>query len=296
MVFYNRRFNPQTVSGVVGEIVHLVKNYRLVEVALVDSNFLVDTRRATMLARGFIESGVRFRWSFQASTDLLCRLGDKEVALLAASGVSHIGFGTESASPEVLRKMHKAHQKIEDMFEAARKCRDADIRVTYNLIFGYPGEQDRHRRETLRVMGQIAEQFDNVTFSPNLFTPYPGIPIWPELLEAGLREPQSLEEWASIGLGQAELPWLSERAGTDLSRGISYFMLVNQLSKGARKLRSSLGRKAMRLLQKPLHWRLKHHVFAFPIELWASMAQHWLVVRRSLLTGDPLGRQMKEVH
>ena len=296
MVFYNRRFNPQTTSGVIGEIVHLVKTFGLDEIALVDSNFLVDTRRAIALARGFVDSGVKFRWTFQASTDLLCRLTDEEVSLLAKSGVSHIGFGTESASPEVLRKMHKAHQKIEDMFEAARKCRDASIRVTYNLIFGYPGEEDRHRRETLRVMGEIAEKFANVTFSPNLFTPYPGIPIWPELREAGLPEPQSLEEWASVGLGQAELPWLQERASTELSRGMSYFMLANQLSKLTHRARSEFARKGVRLLQKPLHWRLKHYMFGFPVELWASMAQHWLVVRRSLLNGEPLGREMKEVH
>jgi hypothetical protein len=52
----------------------------------------------------------------------------------------------------------------------------------------------------------------------------------------------------------------------------------------------------MRLLQRPLHWRLKHHFFTFPFELWVSMAKHWLVVRRSLLTGDPLGRELREVH
>jgi radical SAM superfamily enzyme YgiQ (UPF0313 family) len=295
MVFYNRRFNPQTVLGVVSEIVHLVKTFDLDEIALVDSNFLVDTRRAIALARGFIDSGVRFNWTFQASTDLLCRLSDEEVALLAESGVNHIGFGTESASAEVLRKMHKAHQKIDDMFEAARKCRDAGIRVTYNLIFGYPGEEDRHRRETLRVMGQIAEQFENVTFSPNLFTPYPGIPIWPELLERGMHEPQSLEEWAPMGLGQTDLPWMNEKASAELSRSISYFMLANRLAKIRSKSSSNLGRRWIQLLQKPLHWRLKHHAFNLPVELWASMAQHWLVVRRSLLTGDPLGRQMKEV-
>ncbi len=296
MVFYNRRFNPQTVSGVVSEMIHLVERYGLDEISLVDSNFLVDTRRAVALAKGFLERGARFRWTFQASTDLLCRMRDEEVGLLAASGVSHIGFGTESASPEILRKMHKAHQKIEDMFEAARKCRDAGIRATYNLIFAYPGEEDRHRRETLRVMGEIAEQFENVTFSPNLFTPYPGIPIWPELLEAGMHEPQSLEEWASVGLGQAELPWLSGRASAELSRSMSYFMLANQLSKSISKSRSKTLRKGMRILQKPLHWRLKHHAFSLPLELWASKAQNWLVVRRSLLTGDPLGREMKEVH
>jgi radical SAM superfamily enzyme YgiQ (UPF0313 family) len=192
--------------------------------------------------------------------------------------------------------MQKAHQTVEDMFEAARKCRDAGIRVTYNLIFGYPGEEDRHRRETLRVMGQIAEQFENVTFSPNLFTPYPGIPIWSELIKAGLPEPQALEEWASMGLGQTELPWLSAKASSELARSMSYFMLANQLSKLTSRSRSRIRRTGMRLLQKPLHWRLKHHAFDLPVELWASMAKHWLVVRRSLLTGTPLGREMKEAH
>jgi anaerobic magnesium-protoporphyrin IX monomethyl ester cyclase len=296
MVFYNRRFNPLTVAGVVEEVVDLVRAYDLDEIALVDSNFLVDTRRATALARGFIESGVRFRWTFQASTDLLCRLSDAEVSLLAESGVSLIGFGTESASPEILRKMRKSHQEIEDMFECARKCRDAGIRIIYNLIFGYPGEEERHRKETLRVMGQIAEQFENVTFSPNLFTPYPGIPIWPELRNVGLYEPQSLEEWGGMGLGQSDLPWMNESDSRRLSRSMSYFLLANQLNKFRNKLSSRIAKKGVRLLLRPLHWRLKHHVFNIPVELWLSMPQHWLTMRRSLITGDPLGRQLKEVH
>ena len=98
MVFYNRRFNPYDVDRVVTEVTDLVKRYELTEVALVDSNFLVDVHRAAAIADGFVRSGVRFRWTFQASTDLLCRMPDEDVELLAESGVSHIGFGTESAS------------------------------------------------------------------------------------------------------------------------------------------------------------------------------------------------------
>jgi hypothetical protein len=116
------------------------------------------------------------------------------------------------------------------------------------------------------------------------------------LLKAGLREPQSLEEWASVGLGQADLPWLSEKDGVALQRGMSYFLLANQLAKMTRKSHSTTGRAGIRLLGRPLHWRLKHHFFTFPVELWFSMARQWLVVRRSLLTGDPLGRQLREVH
>ncbi|MBV9036336.1 MAG: B12-binding domain-containing radical SAM protein [Acidobacteriaceae bacterium] len=296
MVFYNRRFNPLDVSGVVNHIVQLVKRHGLDEVALVDSNFLVDTRRALAIAKGFLDSGVRFRWTFQASTDLLCRLSDEEVCVLQASGVSHIGFGTESAAPEILRKMHKGHQRIDDMFEAARKCSQAGIRVTYNLIFGYPGEEEHHRKQTLRVMGKIAQQYDNVTFSPNLFTPYPGIPIWEELRAAGLHEPQSLEEWASVGLGQIELPWLNPEESRTLQRGMSYFLLSNELAKVSKRSRSKTVRAGSYVLRKPLHWSLKNHCFELPFELWLSMAQRWLTVRRSLLTGAALSRRMTEVH
>jgi radical SAM superfamily enzyme YgiQ (UPF0313 family) len=294
MVFYNRRFNPLEANRIVEEVGGLVARHHLDEVALVDSNFLVDVRRAVAIARGFLNCRQQFRWTFQASTDLLCRMGDEDVMLLAASGVSHIGFGTESASPEVLRRMNKAHQEIPDMFEAARKCHHAGIRTTFNLIFGYPGETEKERNETLRVMGEIAERFDNVTFSPNLFTPYPGIPIWPELRQLGLREPQSLGEWADFGLGQAELPWLADEAVRTLERSMSYFLLHNQVNKIGRRSRSQTKRWALGLLRKPLDWRLRNHFFHWPVELWISMAQRWLVMRRSLLTGMPLSGRMTE--
>ena len=291
-VFYNRRFNPQDVASVVDEVTELVRRHRLSEVALVDSNFLVDVHRAVAIAQGFIDTGLKFNWTFQASTDLLCRMTDDEVCLLGRSGVSHVGFGTESASPEVLKRMNKPHQHISDMFEAARKCAKANIRVTYNLIFGYPGEQEAHRRETLRTMGQIAAQYPNVSFSPNLFTPYPGIPIWPELRELGLPEPDSLEAWSSVGLGQTALPWLNRKASRTLQRSMSFFLLDNQLNKTQRKSESLLRRSMAGLLRMPLHWRLKHSCFHLPLELWFSLAKEWLIIRRSLLTGDPLSRSL----
>ena len=180
----------------------------LSEVALLDSNFPVNVKRAVEIAKGFVDSKLRFRWTFQASTDLLCRMTDAEVGLLGEAGVSHMGFGTESASQEVLALMNKKHQRIDEMYETARKSEQAGIRVTFNLILGYPGETEADRLETFRIMSDIACKHANVSFSPNIFTPYPGIPIWPELRKMGVREPQSLEEWANVDLGSNHLPWL----------------------------------------------------------------------------------------
>jgi radical SAM superfamily enzyme YgiQ (UPF0313 family) len=75
---------------------------------------------------------------------------DDDVCLLAESGVSHIGFGTESASQHVLKLMNKHHQNVEQMVQTARKAYLAGIRVTFNVILGYPGETETDPLNTRR--------------------------------------------------------------------------------------------------------------------------------------------------
>ena len=99
---------------------------------------------------------------------------DAEVGLLGEAGVSHMGFGTESASPEVLALMNKKHQRIDEMYETARKSEQAGIRVTFNLILGYPGETEADRLETFRIMSDIACQALQRQFFSQHFHPVPG--------------------------------------------------------------------------------------------------------------------------
>jgi len=294
MVFYKRRFNALRAERVVGEITELVSRYRIDEVAMLDSNLPVDWRRARDIAKGFLDSKIKFRWTFQASTDFLCRMSDDDVKLLGDSGVSHMGFGTESTSSSVLKLMNKRHQRVDEMYETARKAAIGDIHVTFNLIFGYPGETEADRVETLRTMSDIAKSFWNVSFSPNIFTPYPGIPIWPQLREMGLREPQSLEEWAELPLGRNTLPWLQGEELGKLRRMLEFFLLNNQLRKATKnhpRLRAGL----RRALGAPLRWRLKANRYSFPWELWVGRKLEKIVTRRSLVTGQPLREQGADV-
>lgn len=293
-VFYKRRFNAYRAERVVSDLADLVPRYRVEEVALLDSNFLVDVRRALAIARGILASGVRFRWTFQASTDFLWKMPDDDVRLLAESGVTHMGFGTESASEHVLTLMNKQHQRVEQMVETARKTSLAGIQVTYNLIFGYPGETEADRQQTFRIMSDIAKEYWNVSFSPNIFTPYPGIPIWPQLKELGTREPESLEEWAALPLGRNVLPWLQGEERRRLRRSLEYFLLNNQIRK-ATKHSVWLRRSFRRALGAPVRWRLDTNHYAFPWELWLSRTVEKLVTRRSLVTGQELSEGAREV-
>jgi anaerobic magnesium-protoporphyrin IX monomethyl ester cyclase len=280
---------------VVHEVTELVRRYSLEEVSFLDSNFPVDVKRAVAIARGFIQSRIKFCWTFQASTDLLCRMSDEEVKLLGLSGASHMGFGTESGSEEVLRLMNKPHQLIRDMHETARKCLQANIRVTFNLILGYPGESENQRRETLRIMEEISKSYPNVSFSPNVFTAYPGIPIWNQMKELGLKEPASLEEWAEVSLGKNRLPWFQGREFQRAKRMMSYFIMTHQLRKDARKLASQTQKRLASAFMAPLAWRLKHKFYRFPFDLWLLRGRNQLIMRRSLLTGSSLGEDLERI-
>jgi len=293
MVFYKRRFNALSPERVVREVADLASRYRIEEVAMLDSNLPVDWRRTMQIARGFIDAGTKFRWTFQASTDFICRMSDDEVRLLGESGVSHMGFGTESTASSVLRLMNKRHQRVDEMYETARKAALGGIHVTFNLIFGYPGETEMDRVETLRTMSDIARLFWNVSFSPNIFTPYPGIPIWPELRAKGLPEPQSLEQWADLPLGRNTLPWLRGKELDRLRRMLDFFLLNNQLRKATKnhpKLRSGL----RRVLGAPLRWRIRSNRYSFPWELWIGRRFEKIVTRRSLVTGQQLKQEGAE--
>src|SRR6202012_5907061 len=98
-----------------------------------------------------------------------------------------------------------------------------------------PGETEADRSITFQTMSDIARQFWNVSFSPNIFTPYPGIPIWPQLKELGMREPETLAEWIELPLGKKPLPWLQGDELARLRKMLEFFSLNNQLRKATQK-------------------------------------------------------------
>jgi hypothetical protein len=84
-------------------------------------------------------------------------------------------------------------------------------------------------------MSDIFQRHSNVSFSPNIFTPYPGIPIWPQLKAMGVKEPESLEEWTTVGLGSNHLPWLRGEELRSLKRNLKEFLISNRKTRAIRK-------------------------------------------------------------
>ena len=78
--------------------------------------------------------------------EVKANLGKDDLRLLRAAGVRKIQPGIESLSDEVLRMMRKGVTAIENV-QLLKWCAELDIRVSWNILYGFPGESDDGYRE-----------------------------------------------------------------------------------------------------------------------------------------------------
>jgi radical SAM superfamily enzyme YgiQ (UPF0313 family) len=265
---YGRAWNALPADRVVRELVDVVRRFRLDLVSIVDDNFLVDRQRGVDIACGLIQAGVRFDWCVQTTANFLIRSSDEDLQLMRKAGMSRVFIGAESGSDDVLRSVNKVRfQGTKVLYEVAEKCHSANIRCTFSLIFALPDETDADQRQTLAMIREIKTRFPNTEFHSNIYTPYPGAPNFRRALEMGLKEPQSLEEWADFYPKFQRLPWVDEKRHLQIQRMRDYIRIGYGMD-GVRR-RSGLRNAANRVLGPIARARLDAHRYSLPLELWA---------------------------
>ena len=267
---YGRKWNALSPEQFIEETVDVTRRYGLELLWVVDDNFLVDLDRARHIAEGLVRSGANFNWSIQATTNLTARLTPEDLKLLRRSGLHQICQGVDSGSEKILKAMNKTFQDFESIYESAARCLQAGIRPSFNIIFAYPGEGKKERRETVNFMMDVCRRFPGAEFWTNIFTPYPGSPIMERAQELGIRVPNSLEGWADFFPRYTVLPWLSGREHTRLQVMRDYLRIAFDRVPIAADTRKPTVRIAQKMLSFPARWRLDRDVYALPVELWLN--------------------------
>ena len=275
---YGRKWNALDAAQASEEMCDLASRYRLQLLWVVDDNFLVDRERALGIAEGICSRGVRFEWSIQASTNLVTRLSVDELKLLRRAGLTQVAQGADSGSPKVLHLMNKDFQKLDTIYEAADRLSRAGIRPSFNIIFGYPGEGRKERRESIRMIMKVCRENEGAEFWTNIFTPYPGSPVMNRAFELGIDVPKRLEDWADFFPKYTVLPWLNgpEHRRVQLMR--DYIRVAFRRMTIGRFDKPELAQRIYRWISGPARWRLDHDFYAFPFEVslkhWADRLPH----------------------
>ena len=198
--------------------------------------------------------------------------------LLRESGVTHMGFGTESTSEAVLKLMNKRHQRMDEVYETARKANLAGIRVTFNLIFGYPGEteddrlrnvpHDERNRPRIPQCQFLAKCLHSLSGDPNLAA------------TAGVGGARAA---VAAGMGGTaagnECIALAARTGTGAAAAHAGLLPAEQSYAKKPSKASSISRVVQRVVKKPVRWRIRvQQIF---ISMGALVSQRDRTVGRS---------------
>jgi anaerobic magnesium-protoporphyrin IX monomethyl ester cyclase len=264
---YGRKWNALDPEQVASETTDLVSRYGLSLLWIVDDNFLVDRDRALLIAEGILRRGVKFDWSIQASTNLVTRLTVDELKLLRRAGLSQVSQGADTGSAKVMRLMKKDFQKLENIYDAASRLTEAGIRPSFNMIFGFPGEGEQERRESIRLVMDICRRFPGAEFWTNIFTPFPGAPIMERAFELGIEVPKSLEGWADFFPRYTTLPWLKGKPHRQVQTMRDYLRVAFDRVPIGVSRKSRVQRVVHGMIGTPARWRLDHHFYSFPVEL-----------------------------
>ena len=138
------------------------------------------------------------------------------------------------------------------------------------MIFAYPGEGTKERRENVDFIMDICRRFPGAEFWTNIFTPYPGSPIMEQAQELGIRVPTTFEGWADFFPRYTVLPWLSGREHKRLQAMREYMRMAFDRIPIAADTRKRSTRMIQKALSVPSRWRLDHDVYDFPVELWIN--------------------------
>jgi radical SAM superfamily enzyme YgiQ (UPF0313 family) len=269
---YGRQWNALEPGQVVQETTDLALRHRLQLIWIVDDNFLVDRERALAIAEGLVRRGSPFEWSIQTTTNLVDRLHPEELRVLRRSGLTQICHGAESGSPKVLKLMRKDFQTVDTIYRSAEKCSEAGIRPSFNVIFGFPGEGEQERRETVRLIVDVCRRYPGAEFWTNIFTPYPGSPIMRHAAELGIQTPENMEGWADFFPRYTVLPWLNGRRHRRVQTMRDYLRVAFNRVPIAADRRHRVTRLIHDAVSVPARWRLDHDFYGLPFEIWLKNA------------------------
>ncbi|TRZ74786.1 MAG: radical SAM protein [Deltaproteobacteria bacterium] len=218
-LYNGRKWRAKDADLVIEELRVLKERYNVNHVVFYDDNFFSNLKRTRYLCQEIINNNIDIQWSTTCRADILARRVNEDFAeLLKKAGVHILFVGSESGSQRILTEVINKQITTDDIIGMAETTRKYQLRVHTSFMSGFPGESESERRLTFNLMDRILEINPDLYITTIcIYTPYPGNPLYDEIISKGLfNPPEALEEWAGLTFFNCQLPWLSQKERTML--------------------------------------------------------------------------------
>ncbi len=266
----SRRWIAQSPARVERVLRHLVGTYGIDAVQMHDMDFFISEARAAETADRITPLGLR--WWALGRIDTLMHYSDATWRRLAASGLSMVFSGAESASAETLASMNKGGKAAPELAIAlAGRMRGYGVVPEFSFVLGAPPDPDGDTERTFEFIRAIKRVNPATEIVLYTYTPVPGDgAMSAEAARLGFAFPASLDEWASddwrrLMLRRGDgIPWI----GATVRRRVRNFeRVLNAYFPTVTDRRLTGARR--RLLRAISAWRYQLRFYAAPYELRA---------------------------
>lgn len=162
---------------VVENLKKMKTNHNVDYVFFTDSVFNISNNYNVQLAEKIIHSGVKVKWGAYFTP---FNLSTEHLKLFKTSGLTHIEFGTDSISDQMLENFNKKFS-VKDIFQTSENCQQLKINFAHFLILGGYQETKATIKETMENAKKLP---------PTVFFPTMGVRIYPgtQLSKRALKE------------------------------------------------------------------------------------------------------------
>jgi len=149
---YGNRYNSRSAEHAVKEIVLLKHLYNIDHIWFCDDIFGLKPGWVIEFSRLMQKENVSIRFKIQSRADLL--VNEENVKALALAGCENVWIGAESGSQKILDAMDKGIN-IEQIRRATLLMKEAGIKPSFFIQFGYPGELKEDIDLTIEMINEL---------------------------------------------------------------------------------------------------------------------------------------------
>lgn len=187
---------------VIQQIDILVKKYNVKIIKIIDELFVFNPEHFLNIADKLIERNYDLNiWAY-ARVDVTKRLGVEMLKKLRKAGIKWLCFGFEAASEAVLEDVSKGQYTEEDMIEVREMCREAEINVLGNFMFGLPEDDFDSMQKTLDMATRMNCEFINIYCA----IAWPGSRLYNDSIKKNVEMPKEWADYAQHAYGFIPLP------------------------------------------------------------------------------------------
>ena len=261
-----RRYRAESAERTVERIARLQRLYDLNAIHIIDDEFFPQLKRARRVCELIIERGIKLTLRTNCRIDYIDRMDMDDLRLFRQAGFKHLYLGAESGNNRVLEFIEKGITR-EQIQRANRKLAQAGIAPKFSFMGGFPSETIAEVKDTMHLMVQLVRDNPQAYTTPvQLYSPYPGTPLYEVCLQNGLAAPDSLEGWTESGWEHIDYSWLSRSEERFLQKA-AYFTFFLDGKTVAESTRSPLVRLAARAYGWIVRQRVRADFYALMPEV-----------------------------